>query len=147
MRIIALILPLFTVLAGCVTRPATFASPSRQADAYLSLVATGYCHCGACCGWERNWLGRPVFSSGSAKGRPKSVGLTASGTQAKPGTLAADPAYFPMGTRMFIPGYGYGRVEDTGGAIKTGRIDLYFRSHQEALNWGRRQRDVQVWYP
>jgi 3D (Asp-Asp-Asp) domain-containing protein len=48
---------------------------------------------------------------------------------------------------MFIPGYGYGRVEDTGGAIKAGRIDLYFRSHQEALNWGRRQKDVQVWYP
>lgn len=48
---------------------------------------------------------------------------------------------------MYIPGYGYGRVEDTGSAI-TGakRIDLFFDAHQEALEWGRRQEAVKVWY-
>jgi 3D (Asp-Asp-Asp) domain-containing protein len=134
-------------LCGCVTRSVSFSVPSAPADAYVRLLATGYCPCGSCCSWERNWLGRPVFASGPAKGLPKTVGMTSSGIFARPGTLAADPAYFPPGTIMFIPGYGYGRVEDTGGAIKKGHIDLYFRSHQAALNWGSQNKDVLVWYP
>lgn len=61
------------------------------------------------------------------------------------GTIAADTAYYPFGTRMYIPGYGWGTVEDRGGAIKGAtRIDLYFSSHQEALNWGRKKVRVTV---
>ncbi len=61
------------------------------------------------------------------------------------GTLAADTRYYPFGTRMYIPGYGYGIVEDRGSAIKgIGRIDAYYGSHQKALNWGRQKVKVRV---
>lgn len=61
------------------------------------------------------------------------------------GTIAADTAYYPFGTRMFVPGWGWGMVSDRGGAIKgPERIDLYFSSHQEALNWGRRTVEVKI---
>ncbi len=59
------------------------------------------------------------------------------------GTIAADTRFYPFGTRFYIPEYGYGRVEDRGSAIKgRKRLDLYFKSHQKALNWGRKRIDV-----
>ena len=61
------------------------------------------------------------------------------------GTVAADTRYYPFGTRLYIPGYGYGVVEDRGSAIKgPTRLDLYFDSHQNALKWGRRKVYVRV---
>ena len=61
------------------------------------------------------------------------------------GTIAADTTYYPFGTRMYIPGYGWGVVEDRGGAIKgPTRIDLFFESHQEALEWGRKKVWVKI---
>ncbi len=64
------------------------------------------------------------------------------------GTIAADTRYYPFGTRMYIPGYGWGVVEDRGGAIKgRHRIDLYFNSHKQALQWGRRKVPVTIEYP
>ncbi len=63
----------------------------------------------------------------------------------KDGTLAADTHYYPFGTRMHIPGYGYGVVEDRGSAIKgKHRLDVFFKSHQTALNWGRQDVYVRV---
>lgn len=130
-----------SLLSGCASVPR---GPSRT----VIIEATGYCDCGKCCGWERSWIPpfRPVFSSGPNKGKPKKVGVTASGTKAKKGTIAADTRYYPFGTRMVIPGYGVGTVEDRGGAIKgPSRIDLFFNSHQEALQWGRKRVRVKVW--
>lgn len=67
---------------------------------------------------------------------------------AEKGTIAADTRYYPFGTEMYVPGYGWGRVEDRGGAIKgPNRIDLYFDSHDEALQWGRRQVNVKIYKP
>ena len=64
------------------------------------------------------------------------------------GTIAADTKYYPFGTRMYVPGYGWGVVEDRGGAIKgIDRIDLYFNSHSEALQWGRRKVYVTIEKP
>ncbi len=61
------------------------------------------------------------------------------------GTIAADTQYYPFGTRMYIPGYGWGVVEDRGGAIKgPDRIDLFFNSHTEAMQWGRRKVAVEI---
>jgi len=61
----------------------------------------------------------------------------------KDGTIAADTKYHRFGTRMYVPGYGWGVVEDRGGAIKgANRLDLYFKSHRKALNWGKRNVDV-----
>ncbi len=59
------------------------------------------------------------------------------------GTIAADTDYYRFGTRMYVPGWGWGVVEDRGGAIKgPTRIDLFFDNHDDALQWGRRK--VQV---
>lgn len=51
-------------------------------------------------------------------------GITATGTTVRKGTVAVDPRVIPLGTRMYIPGYGYGVAEDTGGAIVGNIIDL-----------------------
>jgi 3D (Asp-Asp-Asp) domain-containing protein len=131
------------LLAGC----RGVQSPQRVPDRTVTMVTTAYCPCGKCCGWERNWLFRPVLAYGPNKGNRKVVGQTASGVQARPGTIAADTRLYPFGTIMYIEGYGYGRVEDRGGAIKGQQIDLYFRSHQQALEWGRQQKAVKVWLP
>ena len=131
------------IIAGCRgIRP-----PKGVRPRTVTLLTTGYCKCGKCCGWERNWLLRPVYSSGPLKGKIKKVGITASGTRARKGTIAADTRIYPFGTIMYIDGYGYGRVEDRGGAIKGGHIDLYFHTHQQAVEWGRKRKKVKVWLP
>ena len=70
-------------------------------------------------------------------------GYTASGARARYGIIATDPRYIPMGTRMYIPGYGICVAGDTGGAIKGNVIDLHMNSHAECYAWGRR--DVEVY--
>jgi len=138
------------VLAGCFMRDIRWQSvrpPSKTEAQIYRLVTTGYCPCRTCCGWKRNWYGKPVIAYGPNKGEPKAVGITASGNPAQHGTIAADTAIFPFGTIMYVPGYGYGIVEDRGGDIKGYHIDLYFSSHQTALEWGRERKEVKVWYP
>lgn len=106
-----------------------------------SLIrVTGYCNCGKCCSWKRDMFGfgRPVYNYGPMKGRPKKIGITASGSRAKHGTIAADPMVFPFGTHLEVPGYGVGTVEDIGGSIKGRHIDVWFPSHEEARRWGSR---------
>ena len=109
------------------------------------MRVTGYCSCGICCSWRRNWLGMPVVASGAHEGRPKVIGMTASGKMARPGTLAADGALYPFGVVMYVEGYGFGRVEDRGGMITGQHIDLYFKTHAEAKQWGSRMMRVYVW--
>lgn len=118
---------------------------TRPADHVLTLETTAYCPCQKCCGWRFNWFGKPVISSGPNAGKPKAVGVSASGLRARRGTLAADTRIFPMGTVMHIPGYGWGRVEDRGSAIQGRKIDLFMPTHAEALRWGRRSVQVRVW--
>jgi 3D (Asp-Asp-Asp) domain-containing protein len=127
--------------SGC----ATIAPPAGVRPVTRKMEVTAYCSCQSCCGWTRNWYGRPVYASGPLRGRPKAVGVTASGTKARYGTIAADPALFPFGTVMYIEGYGYGRVEDRGSAIKGWHIDLFFPDHDDALHWGRRYLPVIIW--
>lgn len=65
---------------------------------------------------------------------------------ARDGTVAADTRYYPFGTRVWVPGYGYGVVEDRGSAIRGPRhLDLYFDSHGTARRWGRQQSDVTLY--
>jgi 3D (Asp-Asp-Asp) domain-containing protein len=59
------------------------------------------------------------------------------------GIVAVDPRVIPMGTRLFIPGYGFAIAGDTGGDIRGDRIDLGFDSDREAMLFGRR--DVTVY--
>ncbi len=113
----------------------------------VSMETTGYCACGKCCGWKRNWKFQPVVAYGPNEGQPKKVGITAAGTMADWGTIAADTRYYPFGTIMYVPDYGWGRVEDIGGAIKGMHIDLFFPSHRQALKWGREWKEVKIWKP
>lgn len=63
------------------------------------------------------------------------------------GTIAADTRYYPFGTRIYVPGYGWGVVEDRGSAIKgPNRLDLYYSSHDDALQWGRQRVPVEIYW-
>jgi 3D (Asp-Asp-Asp) domain-containing protein len=144
------VLLVLVVLTGCFVRDIRWERirPANREEAQLvTLVTTGYCPCGKCCGWQRNWFGRPVISGGPSRGKPKKVGYTASGVRARPGTIAADTRLYPFGTVMYVPGYGYGRVEDRGSDIQGHHIDLYFRTHWAAKRWGRGKQRVKVWLP
>lgn len=66
-------------------------------------------------------------------------------TFARDGTIAADTDYYPFGTKMYVPGYGRGIVEDRGGDIKgPERIDIYFDRHSKTLKWGRQRVKVEI---
>jgi 3D (Asp-Asp-Asp) domain-containing protein len=140
-------LPFLVWWSGCLTE--RIRPPGGRQPTVMAMEVTGYCNCGTCCSWERGWfgLGSPVVSGGPNKGKPKEVGVTASGTRARHGTIAADTSVLPFGTIVYVPGYGYGRVEDRGGAIKGNRLDLWFSSHGDAREWGRKKVAVRVWKP
>ena len=87
----------------------------RLASSALSMVATAYT--ASCYGCS---------------------GTTASGRPAGHGIVAVDPRVIPLGTRMYIPGYGRAVAGDTGGAIRGNRIDLGFNSTAQAFQFGRR---------
>ena len=71
-------------------------------------------------------------------------GITFTGTQARVGAIAVDPRVIPLGTRMYIASadgeyvYGYCVAEDTGGVIKGNIVDLYYDTHDECIQFGRR---------
>ena len=135
------------VASGCATVPKPNGRDFRKGF-QRNIEVTAYDSCKKCTNWKRNWLFRPVVASGPSAGRPKKVGVTACGTRAEKGTIAADTSQYPFGTVMYVPGYGYGRVEDRGKAIKgPSRIDIYFNKHKQALQWGRQNLAVKVWLP
>lgn len=109
----------------------------EKEEEYISLgefKLTAYCPCKKCCGkWAEN---RPIGKDG------KEIVYTASGAIAEPGkTVAADTSILPFGKKVYIDGHEY-TVQDTGGAIKGNRIDVYFADHQEALKFGVQYKEV-----
>ena len=104
--------------------------PKSKAKTVRMLV-TAYCACTKCCG-------------------PSARGLTASGkavTANRGRFVAADAKVFSFGTKLKIPGYNNGQqveVLDRGGAIKGNHLDVFFSSHQKAMEWGKRWLDVTV---
>jgi 3D (Asp-Asp-Asp) domain-containing protein len=98
--------------------------PSRHESRTLVMEVTAYCNCYQCTGKHPS---------------DKGYGITATGTKAGKGTVAADFSVLPPGTRLSIPGYGEGIVSDKGGSIRGNRLDVWFPSHDEALKWGRRR--------
>jgi uncharacterized protein YabE (DUF348 family) len=79
------------------------------------------------------------ISTGKSPG-DKGFGITATGTVARrnnySSSVAVDPRVIPLGTKLYVEGYGYAIAEDTGGAIKGNRIDLFFNSSSQANEWG-----------
>ncbi len=88
-----------------------------------------------------------VESTGKSPNHP-GYGITYSGVKVKRdlySTVAADLNVFPLGTILFIPGYGYGVVADKGGAIKGNKVDLYYETVADVYNqWGKKTLDVYV---
>ncbi|GIP57105.1 3D domain-containing protein [Paenibacillus sp. FSL W8-0186] len=101
----------------------------------VKVVATGYT-----AGYE---------STGKRPNHP-GYGITYSGVKVRRdkdtiSTIAADLKVFPLGTILYIPGYGYGVVADKGSAIKGNKIDLYFTTTKQVFKeWGKKEVEVQV---
>ena len=78
------------------------------------------------------------------------AGVTSTGMQMGYGVIAVDPTVIPYGTRMYIESvdgkykYGYAIAGDCGGAIKGKKVDLFYWSRTDCLNFGRR--DVKIYF-
>lgn len=114
-------------------------NPPEEYKQVIEATATAYCLCQKCCG-----------KSPSSPG----YGVTASGLKIIPGTgmkvIAVDPKVIPLGSKVYVQGlngawdYGYAVAGDTGGVIKSMKIDLYMDSHEETLSWGRKKVNIYV---
>lgn len=88
-------------------------------------------------------------STGKNPGDP-GYGITASGTKAHPGTVAVDPRVIPLGTKLYIastdgsPDYGFATAEDTGGAIRGNKIDLFMEDSTDCNIFGIRPVKVYI---
>ena len=101
------------------------ASSIRQSLGIYTVTA--YCPCEKCCGEYAD-------------------GITASGHQIKFGDkFCASDIAIPFGKYLDIPGYGYVPVWDRGGAIKGAKLDVFFPTHLEALEWGRQELEIHCW--
>ncbi len=69
-------------------------------------------------------------------------GHTASGATTSMQTVAVDPSVIPLGTRIYIAGVGTRVAQDTGGAIKGNRLDIWEPTYQDCMNWGYQNREV-----
>jgi 3D (Asp-Asp-Asp) domain-containing protein/peptidoglycan hydrolase CwlO-like protein len=85
---------------------------------------------------EWDMVATAYFSGG---GGLNGNGITATGLQARKGICAVDPTIIPLGTKLFIPGYGEALAADTGGWVKGNRIDLVFEDLGECYRYGRRK--------
>ncbi|MDD2359618.1 MAG: ubiquitin-like domain-containing protein [Syntrophaceticus schinkii] len=75
---------------------------------------------------------------------PSTGSYTATGHKVARGMIAVDPRVIPLGTRLYVDGYGYGRALDVGGAIKGNRIDVFLPSEAECRRWGVRTVKVYI---
>lgn len=90
----------------------------------ITYNVSAYCSCSYCCG-------------------KNACGITASGKSVRWGYVAADKKLFKFGTKLSIEGFtGHFTVEDTGSAIKGRKLDIWFPSHQEAKEFGRKNLKV-----
>ena len=71
-------------------------------------------------------------------------GRTASGKPAAVGRIAVDPRVIPLGTKVYVEGYGFAEAADTGGNIKGNTIDVYFNSISQCRQWGSRNVTIYI---
>ncbi|MFI2132988.1 LysM peptidoglycan-binding domain-containing protein [Lysinibacillus fusiformis] len=75
-------------------------------------------------------------------------GITSTGMNLKTNpnakVISVDPAVIPLGSKVYVEGYGEAIAGDTGGAIKGKRIDVFFPSQQDAINFGVKQLKVTI---
>jgi 3D (Asp-Asp-Asp) domain-containing protein len=78
----------------------------------------------------------------------KCSGITATGINLKKNpnqkVISVDPKVIPLGTKVYVEGYGYAIAADTGGAMRGNKIDVFFPTQKQALNWGRKTVKIQI---
>ena len=85
-----------------------------------------------------------VEATAYSSAEPGMSAYTALGTICQHGVIATDPSVIPLGTKVFIPGYGYAVAEDTGGAIVGHKIDVAFDTVAECFEFGRQIIDIYI---
>lgn len=96
------------------------------------------------------YLEMKVMDSTAYSPGPESCGIyakygrTYTGKKAGFGLVAVDPRVIPLGTKLYIEGYGRAEAADIGGAIKGNRIDLCFETYREAIMYGRKKVKVYI---
>lgn len=87
-----------------------------------------------------------VTATAYSKEEPGMGHVTASGIDLNdnPRVIAVDPSVIPLGSKVYVEGYGEAIAADTGGAINGNKIDVHFNSVQECYNWGVKQVKVQI---
>lgn len=96
-----------------------------------------------------SFSGRKVLTMEStaylpSAGRKNPTFKTAMGIRAAYGVVAVDPRVIPLGTYLFVEGYGFAYACDTGGAIKGNKIDVCIEGAQAVRQWGRRKVKVHI---
>ncbi|WP_243355016.1 LysM peptidoglycan-binding and 3D domain-containing protein [Bacillus litorisediminis] len=75
-------------------------------------------------------------------------GITATGINLKENpdakVISVDPSVIPLGSKVYVEGYGYATAADTGGAIQGNKIDVFIPDYEEAVQWGRKQVKVTI---
>ncbi len=128
------LLPNLASRSGNATRGLNLAgmAANRKATS-MEVNATAYCPCIACCG--------------------KTNAITANGSKAQSYYTIAAPRSFPFGTVIYLdyfkntPSKGWYIVQDRGGAITDNKIDIFYDTHGEALQFGRRHLEAVVYFP
>ena len=100
---------------------------------------------------DENEFGLPNYSrtvyveaTAYSSAEPGLSAYTAMGTLCRRGVIATDPNFIPLGTKVYIPGYGYAVAEDTGGAIRGNVIDVAFDSVAECYEFGRQFLEIYI---
>lgn len=140
-----MIIPVLLII-GCSTLP----RDRGKKEFTRKMLVTAYDAGQKSTGWKYKYgccLLPPVYAYGPQEGKRKKVGITASGVKARKGTIAADISRYPYGTKMYVPGYGWGEVQDIGSAIKGDHIDIFFSSKKDAINWGRKYLNIKIIIP
>ncbi len=126
--------PLQPMLGVRVTKIPPPVSPPPPGMRWVEVLTTAYCPCPICCGEHAD--GRTAINRD---------------VQRHPFGIAVEPKLIPYRTELDIPGYGRALVDDTGGAMRQSatrdvvHLDLRFKTHDEARQWGRRW--MWIWLP
>jgi 3D (Asp-Asp-Asp) domain-containing protein len=72
---------------------------------------------------------------------------TATGVEPREGLIAVDPKVIAMGSKVYVEGYGYAIAADTGGAIRGNRIDVFYPTLRQCIDWGRKSVHIYVLQP